>query len=74
MKNDEWKKAMIQTRSSWIKIIAYEQGVPQSHTAGQTSPKARRGRAKEHQQSQDTRKTIKVSQPTLSSTLRWWQN
>ena len=41
-----------------------DQEIQQSHTADQ--PTAPRGRATEHYQSQDTRKTTKAKQPTLS--------
>ena len=48
----------------------YDQEIPQSHTAEQ--PMTPQGRATE--QSQDTRKTVKVKQQALSSPSRWLQN
>ena len=50
------------------KLSEYDQEIPQLHTADQ--PTAPRGRASEHQQSQEIRKTFQVKQPALSSSSR----
>ena len=54
--------------SALLKVREYDQEMPQSHTADQ--PVALSGRSTEHQQPQYIRKTIKVKQPALSSSVR----
>ena len=48
-------------------VSQYDQDMEQSHTADQQE--APRGRDSEHQQLNDSKKTIKVKQPALSSSI-----
>ena len=56
---------IISTVIMFKKVSENDQGIPQSPTADQ--PTASPGRATEHLQPKDIRKTIKLKQPALSS-------